>query len=449
MEKFDIFKTIGKGSFANVLKVKRKEDNQFYALKRVNILDMSPCDRDHALNEVRLLASFHHPNIIEYKECFYTEETHTLDIVMEYAEQGDLSSTIKEMKKEGLLINEDFIWKTFFDICFGLKALHEKKVVHRDLKSANIFLCKEGVAKIGDFNVSKRLKYSPYLLSQTGTPYYASPEIWKEKPYDTRTDIWSLGCIVYEMCTLKVPFKAKTIELLAKTIIKGVYEPIPDFYNKELKNLINLLLCVDMKKRPTITQLLNLSFIKDKLLRLDKRVVNDEKYYKDKLLDTITFPSNEDELKNVLPTIINYKNSNDLDRKIICELKIKRKSKKIPNSNKMRTSLSVDTKKDNSIKKKVYDKKICIPKVSINLLPIQEVKGDITNMKDSKSTNSNSSENDNLSPKEESKEVGKIYHIKKIKKKLRSCSPINIKINYNRIIRRSPNIKNNILYLKK
>ena len=62
------------------------------------------------------------------------------------------------------------------------------------------------------------------------------------------------------MCTLNVPFKAKTIELLAKNIIKGVYEPIPDFYNKELKNLISLLLCVDMKKRPTITQLLNVSF---------------------------------------------------------------------------------------------------------------------------------------------------------------------------------------------
>ena len=445
MEQFDIIKTIGKGSFASVLKLKRKEDNQYYALKRVKILEMSPCDRDHALNEVRLLASFHHPNIIEYKECFYTEESHTLDIVMEYAEKGDLSSTIKEMKKDGLSINENFIWKIFFDICFGLKALHEQKVVHRDLKSANIFLCKDGVAKIGDFNVSKRLKFSPYLLSQTGTPYYASPEIWKEKPYDTRTDIWSLGCIVYEMCTLNVPFKAKTIELLAKNIIKGVYEPIPDFYNKELKNLISLLLCVDMKKRPTITQLLNVSFIKDKLLCLDKKVLNDEKYYNDKLLDTITFPNNVDELNNVLPTIINYKNSNNYDRKIHYVMKVKRKT----NSNKIRTSLSVDTKKDNINKKKVLNKKFCIPKVSINLIPIQEVKGDITNLKDSKSTNSNSTENDNLSPKEPSKELGKIYHIKKIKKHLRSCSPINIQINYNRIIRRNPNLNNNILHMKK
>ena len=445
MEQFDIIKTIGKGSFASVLKLKRKEDNQYYALKRVKILEMSPCDRDHALNEVRLLASFHHPNIIEYKECFYTEESHTLDIVMEYAEKGDLSSTIKEMKKDGLSINENFIWKTFFDICFGLKALHEQKVVHRDLKSANIFLCKDGVAKIGDFNVSKRLKFSPYLLSQTGTPYYASPEIWKEKPYDTRTDIWSLGCIVYEMCTLNVPFKAKTIELLAKNIIKGVYEPIPDFYKKELKNLISLLLCVDMKKRPTITQLLNVSFIKDKLLCLDKKVLNDEKYYNDKLLDTITFPNNVDELNNVLPTIINYKNSNNYDRKIHYVMKVKRKT----NSNKIRTSLSVDTKKDNINKKKVLNKKFCIPKVSINLIPIQEVKGDITNLKDSKSTNSNSTENDNLSPKEPSKELGKIYHIKKIKKHLRSCSPINIQINYNRIIRRNPNLNNNILHMKK
>ena len=118
---------------------------------------------------------------------------------------------------------------------------------------------------------------------------------------------------------------------------------IPDFYNKELKNLISLLLCVDMKKRPTITQLLNVSFIKDKLLCLDKKVLNDEKYYNDKLLDTITFPNNVDELNNVLPTIINYKNSNNDDRKIHYVMKVKRKT----NSNKIRTSLSVDTKKDN------------------------------------------------------------------------------------------------------
>ena len=247
------------------------------------------------------------------------------------------------------------------------------------------------------------------------------------------------------MCTLNVPFKAKTIELLAKNIIKGVYEPIPDFYNKELKNLISLLLCVDMKKRPTITQLLNVSFIKDKLLCFDKKVLNDEKYYNDKLLDTITFPNNVDELNNVLPTIINYKNSNNYDRKIHYVMKVKRKT----NSNKIRTSLSVDTKKDNINKKKVLNKKFCIPKVSINLIPIQEVKGDITNLKDSKSTNSNSTENDNLSPKEPSKELGKIYHIKKIKKHLRSCSPINIQINYNRIIRRNPNLNNNILHMKK
>ena len=115
MENFEIIKSLGQGSFGTVFYVLRKSDNNFYALKRVKISEMSQSDQEHALNEVRVLASFTHQNIISYKECFFSENTKTLDIIMEYAENGDLSSKIKESKNEHLLIQENFIWNIFFE----------------------------------------------------------------------------------------------------------------------------------------------------------------------------------------------------------------------------------------------------------------------------------------------------------------------------------------------
>jgi NIMA (never in mitosis gene a)-related kinase len=94
----------------------------------------------------------------------------------------------------------------------GLQALHEKKILHRDLKSANVFMESDGVVKLGDLNVSKIAQKDGMLMTQTGTPYYASPEVWRDQPYDNKSDIWSLGCVVYEMCTLKAPFSGKNMD---------------------------------------------------------------------------------------------------------------------------------------------------------------------------------------------------------------------------------------------
>jgi NIMA (never in mitosis gene a)-related kinase len=99
------------------------------------------------------------------------------------------------------------------------------KIIHRDIKCANIFLTKEGVLKLGDLNVSKVAKRG-FLSTQTGTPYYASPEIWKDKPYDLKSDLWSVGCVLYEMCALNPPFRAQDMNGLYQKIMKGIYPPI-------------------------------------------------------------------------------------------------------------------------------------------------------------------------------------------------------------------------------
>jgi len=117
---------------------------------------------------------------------------------MEHADGGDLYEKIKKHKKNGTKFSEDEIWRIFIQIVKGLKTLHNHKVLHRDLKCANVFLNKNGDTKLGDLNVSKIAKMG-LVYTQTGTPYYASPEVWQDKPYDSKSDIWSLGVVLYEM----------------------------------------------------------------------------------------------------------------------------------------------------------------------------------------------------------------------------------------------------------
>ena len=97
-------------------------------------------------------------------------------------------------------------------MCLGIQALHSLRIMHRDLKvsltatnhlqSANIFLSDDNIVKVGDLNVSKLARQDGLNYTQAGTPYYASPEVWKDKPYDFKSDVWSLGCITYEMACL-------------------------------------------------------------------------------------------------------------------------------------------------------------------------------------------------------------------------------------------------------
>lgn len=125
---------------------------------------------------------------------------------------------------------EEEIINIFIQIVKGLKALHDMKIYHRDLKSANVFMNSDGTVKLGDMNVSKVAK-KVLLYTQTGTPYYASPEVWKDQPYDSKSDIWSLGCVLYEMTTLKPPFRAEDMASLYKKVIRGYYPKIQACYS--------------------------------------------------------------------------------------------------------------------------------------------------------------------------------------------------------------------------
>ena len=215
---FEIGTILGKGAFGSVAIVTRKEDRKTYAMKRINISKLNDKEKENALNEIRILASLSHPNIIGYKEAFYDEPSKTINIVMEYADDGDIDKKIKDNLKKRNFFTEDTIWGWIIQILEGLKYLHDNKIMHRDLKCANIFLMKDGILKLGDLNVSKIAKMG-MAQTQAGTPYYISPEIWKEQPYDYKCDVWSVGCIIYEICILRPPFRGNSLNEIYRNIM--------------------------------------------------------------------------------------------------------------------------------------------------------------------------------------------------------------------------------------
>jgi NIMA (never in mitosis gene a)-related kinase len=176
---------------------------------------------------------------------------------MDLADGGDLQSKINHYKRINSIIPEKEIWRYFIQMVTGLEALHEKKIVHRDIKCANLFLTKSGILKLGDLNVSKVAKRG-LLHTQTGTPYYASPEVWQDKPYDYKSDIWSMGCVLYELCALNPPFRAADMKGLYYKVIKGQYPPIPASYSQDLQNMVKALLQINPSNRPTCTKILTM-----------------------------------------------------------------------------------------------------------------------------------------------------------------------------------------------
>ena len=297
-QNYQIGKKLGEGAFGSVCIVTNKTDKKLYAMKSVKMSKLDLKEKQNALNEIRYLYSLNHKNIIGYKDAFYDDSSKTLNIIMELADDGDIAGKIKQIKNKKLKFDENTIWKILIQLIQGLKYLHDNNIIHRDLKSANIFLMKNGLIKIGDLNVSKLS--NGMAKTQTGTPYYAAPEIWVDKPYDNKVDIWSVGCIIYEMCSLLPPFRGTSLVNLANNIRKGIYPPIPKEYSKDLSSIISQMLIVDSKKRPSCQQLINNPIILNRIDRTSEIYVeNNEK--KAELIKTIKIPSKVKDYNKILP----------------------------------------------------------------------------------------------------------------------------------------------------
>ncbi|NXU12950.1 NEK1 kinase, partial [Pardalotus punctatus] len=258
MDKYIKIRKIGEGSFGKAILVKSKEDGQQYVIKEINISKMSNKEREESRREVAVLANMKHPNIVLYRESF--EENGCLYIVMDYCEGGDLFKKINAQK--GILFSEDQILDWFVQICLALKHIHDRKILHRDIKSQNIFLTKDGTIQLGDFGIARVLNSTAELARTCiGTPYYLSPEICQNKPYNNKSDIWALGCVLYEMCTLKHAFEAGNMKNLVLKIISGPFPPVSMHYSYDLRNLLSQLFKRNPRNRPSINSILEKSFI--------------------------------------------------------------------------------------------------------------------------------------------------------------------------------------------
>ena len=306
MNGFKILSKIGEGSYSTVLKVERIADGMIYALKRVKFYKLSDKEKENALNEIRILASVKDKNVISYKEAFFDEKDSSLGIVMEYADKGDLFQLITERKKTKNYFTEQEVWKVFIQLLKGLKALHDFKILHRDIKSANVFLFQGGICKLGDLNVSKVARKS-LAYTQTGTPYYASPEVWEEKAYDSKSDVWSLGCVIYEMITLRPPFQAKSMEELYKKVMRGIYPKISSKFSEDLSDALKLMIQVEAGARPSCEELLKMPMITKRIeffnenKDLESEEQNNALNKHLELLKTIIVPNKLENLAKNLP----------------------------------------------------------------------------------------------------------------------------------------------------
>ena len=295
-------------------------------------------------NEASIMKKLLHPNVISFKDVFKDTKLDYFYIVMEYANDGDLSKKIKTQKNKIIgekYFSEEKIMQYFYQICRGLQYIHSKNIIHRDIKSQNIFLMKNGKIKIGDFGIAKALTNTKNNATTIiGTPYYFSPEIINGEPYNYKTDIWSLGVVLYEMCCLKLPFESNNIAQLSIKIMKGKYDPIPNRYSKNMANLIKNMLNIDQKLRPNINEVMQSPLLKN--------------YHNNKYANK----SSKNLSSNKKPIINSYKSQYNfkINEQLLEQKQNERKSLVNKNSN----------YKEKSCSPMIFKNKSCIENLSLN-----------------------------------------------------------------------------------
>lgn len=221
LEKYKKIKYLGKGSYGSAILVSLKSNpRETFVIKEILIGHLKPAEQNNAKKEVDVLKKMKHSNITEFFESFIYNSK--LYIVMEHADGGDLSAAITRRKSSSQHWPEEEVMRIFVQICLALKHVHNHNVLHRDLKSQNIFLTSKGIVKLGDFGISKVLEdYEAIAQTQIGTPYYLSPEICDSRPYGRPSDIWALGVVLYELLALELPFQAQSLPALVVRIVSG------------------------------------------------------------------------------------------------------------------------------------------------------------------------------------------------------------------------------------
>ncbi|XP_061213262.1 serine/threonine-protein kinase Nek4 isoform X3 [Neopsephotus bourkii] len=369
-------RAVGKGSYGEVSLVRHRQDSKQYIIKRLNLKSVSNRERKAAEQEAQLLSQLKHPNIVTYRESWQGEDG-LLYIVMGFCEGGDLYHKLKEQK--GQLLPENQVVEWFVQIAMALQYLHEKHILHRDLKTQNVFLTRTNIIKVGDLGIARVLE-NQYDMASTliGTPYYMSPELFSNKPYNYKSDVWALGCCVYEMATLKHAFNAEDMNSLVYRIIEGKLPPMPKDYSPQLVEIIRTMLSKRPEERPSVKSILRHPYIKHQIslfleatkgraARSQKKTVNS----KPKDPCSLVSVNNESHSRNVT----HQNHSFEQARKYRVneeDYVIKSKATKICPSEKQ--AVELESKPSNNDLNNLGDSLATVSDVNIDILPSARVK---------------------------------------------------------------------------
>ena len=254
--KYKLIQKIGSGSYGHVAKVSC--GNQLFALKTIYMRD-TPEQNMSILTELLIILHNKCKHVVQLYGLFADETK--ISFLITYCQDRD----VKHLIQNSNMLPDHQIWKILIETCYALHYLHQNNIIHRDLKPSNILLHK-GSVKLCDFGVSCRINSEiGHAYSVVGTPYYLSPELITNKPYNSKVDIWSLGCVLYELIFLKPAFDYIGLGAIVNNIHDGTYIPrYSDTHSDGIQSLISLLITIDPNERPSVDKLLRESPAREK-----------------------------------------------------------------------------------------------------------------------------------------------------------------------------------------